>query len=58
MKPPTKPTGTLYRVVSGGSWLNDVPSWVRPASRVTFEPAYRNGLIGFRCALRVREPRV
>jgi formylglycine-generating enzyme required for sulfatase activity len=56
MNPPTKPTDT--RVFRGSSWYNGVPSWVRAASRITYEPACRNSNIGFRCALRVRQPRV
>jgi formylglycine-generating enzyme required for sulfatase activity len=59
MNPPTtKPTDTPLRAYRGGSWYNNVPSWVRAASRFTYEPAYRYSDIGFRCALRAREPRV
>ena len=58
MKPPTKPTDTRYLVVRGGSWFNYGPSWVRAASRNSSEPARRDDNIGFRCALRGREPRV
>jgi hypothetical protein len=58
MKPTTKPADTRYRILRGGSWLNDGPSWVRAASSSLSEPAYRSNFIGFRCALRVRQPRV
>ena len=55
MKPTTKPTpDTRYR---GGSWFNFGPSWVRAASRYAYVPAYRLDYLGFRCALRGREPR-
>ena len=50
-------TDNLPRAFRGGSWYGDVPSWVRAASRNTFEPAYRYDFLGFRCALRGREPR-
>ena len=59
MNPPTKPTSdTRYLVVRGGSWLNVGPSLVRAASRGTGGPARRSDNLGFRCALRGREPRV
>ncbi len=59
MNPPTtKPTDTLRRVFRGGCWYNNVPSWVRAASRGSNVPAIRLNNIGFRCALRGREPRV
>ena len=35
------------RVLRGGSW-NNVPWYCRSALRVTYTPAYRNDLIGFR----------
>ena len=50
-------TDNRLRVLRGGSWSFNVPSWVRAASRLTFVPALRNYVIGFRCALRGREPR-
>ena len=53
----SKKANTLRRVLRGGSWNSDVPSWVRAASRDSDEPAYRVNFIGFRCALRGREPR-
>jgi len=58
MKPPTKPADTRYRILRGGGWRSNEPAWVRAASRDSVEPAYRNNYIGFRCALRGREPRV
>jgi formylglycine-generating enzyme required for sulfatase activity len=57
MNPTTKPTDTRLRVYRGGSWYGHAPSWVRAASRDTLGPAYRNINLGFRCALRAREPR-
>ena len=54
--PDTTP-GTRYRVLRGGCWSVSVPSWVRAASRNSIEPAYRDFILGFRCALRGREPR-
>ena len=58
MNPTPKPTDTTPRVFRGGSWYDYEPSWVRAAARDSFVPAYRYGAIGFRCALRGREPRV
>ncbi len=49
---------TRYRVYRGGSWNCNVPAWVRTASGDSCEPASRINLLGFRCALRGREPRV
>jgi len=57
VKPPTKPTDNRLRVNRGGCWFFNEPWWVRAASRVTVVPAGRNDDIGFRCALRGREPR-
>jgi len=59
MTTPIKPTpDNLPRVVSGGSWnVSLVPSWVRAASRGSDVPAFHDYYIGFRCALRGREPR-
>ena len=59
MNPPTtKPTDTLRRVFRGGCWDNGGPSGVRAESRYSLVPAYRISNLGFRCALRAREPRV
>ncbi len=60
MKPTSDTTSdTLYRVYRGGSWVSDAPSWaLRAASRGAFVPADRSHNLGFRCALRGREPRV
>ena len=38
------------RVLRGGGWYNDVPSWVRAASRLRYYVSIRNAFIGFRCA--------
>ena len=46
------------RVSRGGCWYGFEPSWVLAASRDADVPAYRSYTIGFRCALRGREPRV
>ena len=45
------------RVYRGGVWYDFGPSWVRAASRSAAPPAYRIYSIGFRCALRGRQPR-
>jgi hypothetical protein len=57
MKPTTKPSDTRLRVLRGGGWYHGVPLWVRAASRNANEPAARIDYLGFRCALRGREPR-
>ena len=49
-------TENAPRVLRGGSWDYDVPSWVSAASHDSIEPAFRFDFIGFRCALRGREP--
>lgn len=56
MNPTPKPADTRLRVLHGGSWGNNEPSWVRAASRSAYLPAYRINVIGFRCALRGRQP--
>jgi formylglycine-generating enzyme required for sulfatase activity len=38
------------RVLRGGSWYNTVASWLRSASRSTFDPTARNNDSGFRAA--------
>jgi len=48
---------TSRRVRRGGSWFVSDPAWVRAALRYTIAPAYRLDSLGFRCALRGREPR-
>ena len=58
MKPTIKPSDTRYRDDRGGSWYHSEPLWVRAASRNSFGPANRDNSLGFRCALRGREPRV
>jgi formylglycine-generating enzyme required for sulfatase activity len=49
-------TENAPRVLRGGSWDYDVPSWVSAASHDSIEPAFRFDFIGFRCALRGRQP--
>ena len=60
MNPTSKPSDTTsdtrLRVRRGGSLYNREPSWVSAACRITFVPAVRSYVIGFRCALRGREP--
>ena len=56
MTPAQKNASDPPRVYRGGSWYFYEPSWVRAASRDTLEPAIRLSAIGFRCALRGREP--
>ena len=52
----TKNDTNAPRVYHGGSWYDVDPSWVRAASRNASVPAVRGDIIGFRCALRGREP--
>lgn len=56
MTPAQKNASDPNRVLRGGGWRANVPSWVRAASRGTNVPAVRYFSIGFRCALRGREP--
>ena len=56
MTPAQKNSSDPNRVYRGGSWSDIGPSWVRAASRYTYVPALRYSFIGFRCALRGREP--
>lgn len=49
---------TSRRVFRGGGWSHGGPSWVRAAFRSPDVPASRFNNLGFRCALRGREPRV
>ena len=54
----TPPDTTSPRVLRGGSWNDDGASWVRAASRNTGGPALCDDSgVGFRCALRGRQPR-
>ncbi len=49
----TNPTGVVdgtLRVLRGGGWLSDLPSWVRAANRNWYVPALRSVYVGFRCA--------
>jgi formylglycine-generating enzyme required for sulfatase activity len=39
-----------HQVVRGGAWNHGVASWVRGASRDSYNPAMRSVNIGFRCA--------
>lgn len=53
-----RPEDNDVRVYRGGSTYNDELRWVRAASLDTSEPVDRFSDLGFRCALRGREPRV
>jgi formylglycine-generating enzyme required for sulfatase activity len=55
-KPTTKTTDNLPRVSRGGCWYYLVVARVRAASRDGDAPSLRNDNLGFRCALRGREP--
>lgn len=58
MTTPTKqPTDNLPRVYRGGAWRSLDAAGVRAAARFTSAPANRHNDLGFRCALRGREPR-
>ena len=46
---PKGPDSGQYRVLRGGSWFN-LPRGLRVSLRNRLTPAYRGGLIGFRCA--------
>ena len=46
----------LPRVYRGGTWFDSDPAVVSAACRIVSTPSYRNFIIGFRCALRGREP--
>ena len=48
LKNPTGPDTGLYRVLRGGSWVNN-SNGLRAAYRNVDAPAYAYGLIGFRC---------
>lgn len=50
-------TENAPRVLRGGSWDYDVPSWVSAASRNTTVPANRHIILGFRTTLAGRTPR-
>ena len=56
MTPAQKNASDPNRVLRGGGWRSLGVSWVRAASRDSLVPASRNDDIGFRCALRGREP--
>jgi len=60
MNPPTepKPADTRYRAYRGGGWGDYDVAWVRSAVRGWCAPSNRYFSVGFRCALRGREPRV
>lgn len=53
----TNPTDTRLRVSRGGGWDSLDPSRVRAAFRYGDAVSSRYSLLGFRCALRGREPR-
>jgi formylglycine-generating enzyme required for sulfatase activity len=50
-------TDTRLRVFRGGGWDDRDPSRVRVAFRNRIGPTLRDSSLGFRCALRGREPR-
>jgi formylglycine-generating enzyme required for sulfatase activity len=50
---PAGPPNGKYRVMRGGSWNND-PQYVRVSYRDGGVPAYRNYVVGFRCAGELR----
>lgn len=52
--PPDTNSRSVYR---GGGWSSREPLWVRVADRGSTDRAYRSNRIGFRCALRGRQPR-
>lgn len=56
---PNKPktNDTLLRVFRGGSWIFTSATYLRAAYRDDYSPTIRNINLGFRCALRGREPR-
>ena len=58
MKPTDTTADNLRRVIRGGGWYDNEPSWVRAASRLADVPAYRDDDFGFRTHLPVRQPRV
>ena len=45
----TPPASGSSRVVRGGSWRFDDPSYLRAAARLFHVPSYRLGYFGFRC---------
>ncbi|GDX41240.1 hypothetical protein LBMAG21_15320 [Armatimonadota bacterium] len=51
---PVNVTANVYRVLRGGSWYDDDPTYFRCADRVNFSPADWNFYFnGFRCVFRV-----
>ncbi len=46
---PTGPSSGKYRVLRGGSWIYD-PNLLRSSDRNWYDPDYRLGTLGFRCA--------
>lgn len=53
---PTGPSAGTARVIRGGSWGIDDPSFVRGAVRGRVEPGRSYGVVGFRCARGVKTP--
>ncbi len=49
-------TDKPFRVIRGGSWFDAVLAGVRAAHRYASTPSNRSYSVGFRCALRVRQP--
>ncbi|HEC22987.1 MAG TPA: Stp1/IreP family PP2C-type Ser/Thr phosphatase, partial [Chloroflexi bacterium] len=51
--PETQPLGEPFRVVRGGSFLEDLSSYVRAGHRLAVNPEEASSWIGFRCAMDV-----
>ena len=56
MTNPKPPTDDLPRVYRGGAWNITTATNVRAAPRYDYTPTNRSFFIGFRCALRGRQP--
>ena len=56
MTPNKNDTPNSRRVFRGGSCYDAVPAWMCATFRDTGAPANRSISLGFRCALRGREP--
>ena len=56
VKDPDGPAEGEFRVVRGGSWVND-PREMRMSSRGLIAPDYRHSYYGFRCVMEVGNPK-